>query len=389
MRTVKQVSELTGISVRMLHYYDKLGLLKPSEVTDAGYRLYDDDALLTLQQILFYKELDIPLKEVKEIMYSPNYDKKKALENQKKLLLLKYNRLKDLIELINKTLKGENEMSFQEFDMKEYFAALEEIKNENEEKLIKAYGSMDKYNEFIDRLKINEAEIAKMAVEKFGSIEKYVEAMKKNFNSDIFSISEQYDAYKKDFLEDRNPRLKVLFKKLTAKRDEDPTSKEIQQIAEEITIAARSDYELFRKYGESDPWYYMIKNYLLNPEWIDKVDKKYGKGAAKFIGEALNKYMEGNQPKLETLYSKLVSDLCKDPTSSEIQEIVEEITAITKKSNEAMKVDEGENHWGYTAELYLSNTIWIKVNDKKYGMGASEFIGKALKCYADSRRSSK
>ena len=86
MRTVKQVSDLTGISVRMLHYYDEIGLLKPSEITEAGYRLYDDEALETLQQILFFKELDIPLKEVKEIMLSPYFDKMQALKNQKKLI---------------------------------------------------------------------------------------------------------------------------------------------------------------------------------------------------------------------------------------------------------------------------------------------------------------
>ncbi len=389
MRTVKQVSELTGISVRMLHYYDKLGLLKPSEVTDAGYRLYDDDALLTLQQILFYKELDIPLKEVKEIMYSPNYDKKLALENQRKLLILKCNRLKDLIELINKTLKGENEMSFQEFDMKEYYKALEELKNDHKDRIIKEYGSMDKYNDFIERLKSKEAEIAKMAVEKYGSIEKYVEAMKKNFNSEIFTIGDQFSLFKKDLLDDRHPRLKELFKKLAAERDKDPSSKEIQQIAEEITITAKIDYELFKMEGGSDYWHYMVRLYLLLPEWIEAVDKKYGEGAAKFIGEALKNYMGDYKPRLEMLYERLVSDLGKDPTSSENQEIVEEIAAITKKSNEAMKVDEGENHWGYTAELYLSNSNWIKVNDKKYGMGASEFIGKALKCYAESKRLSK
>ena len=62
MRTVKQVSDLTGISVRMLHHYDKIGLLKPTKLTDAGYRLYDDEALEILQQILFFKELDLPLK---------------------------------------------------------------------------------------------------------------------------------------------------------------------------------------------------------------------------------------------------------------------------------------------------------------------------------------
>lgn len=82
MRTVTQVSDLAGVSVRMLHYYDKIGLLKRSEITDAGYRLYDNEALKALQQILFFKELDIPLKEVKKIIASPYFDKMQALGNQ-------------------------------------------------------------------------------------------------------------------------------------------------------------------------------------------------------------------------------------------------------------------------------------------------------------------
>lgn len=87
MKTVKQVSDLTGISIRMLHYYDEIGLLKPSELTDAGYRLYDDKALQTLQQILFFKELEIQLKEVKKIIDAPYSDKLQALESQKSFLL--------------------------------------------------------------------------------------------------------------------------------------------------------------------------------------------------------------------------------------------------------------------------------------------------------------
>lgn len=71
MRTVKEVSNLTGISVRTLHYYDEIGLLKPSVLTEAGYRLYDDKALETLQQILFFRELDLPLKQIKLILENP------------------------------------------------------------------------------------------------------------------------------------------------------------------------------------------------------------------------------------------------------------------------------------------------------------------------------
>ncbi len=164
MRTVKQVSDLTGVSVRALHYYDEIGLLKPSEITEAGYRLYDDEALKTLQQILFFKELDIPLKDVKEIMLSPYFDKMQALKNQKKLLILKRKRLNGLIELINKTLKGESTMNFREFDMSEYFNVLEEFKTEHEDKVIKIYGSVDKYNDDIEKCKSKENEIAKMAI---------------------------------------------------------------------------------------------------------------------------------------------------------------------------------------------------------------------------------
>jgi hypothetical protein len=251
------------------------------------------------------------------------------------------------------------------------------------------YGSVDKFNEHIEKFRSKEDEIAKMAVKQYGSIEKYVKAMKNNLNSDAITLAEQIDEFKKDCLEDRHPILKELFKKLAADLSKDPYSKEIQKIAEEITNTAKEDYEVFKMDLGNDYWYSMVQIYLLLPEWIEAVDKKYGEGAAKFIGEALKNYMGDYKPRLEMLYERLVSDLGKDPTSIEIQEIVEEIAAITKKSNEAMKVDEGENHWGYTAELYLSNPNWIKVNDKKYGMGASEFIGKALKCYAESRRSSK
>ncbi|KAJ49110.1 DNA-binding transcriptional MerR regulator [Clostridium tetanomorphum] len=383
MRTVKQVSDLTGISVRALHYYDEIGLLKPSEVTEAGYRLYDDEDLKTLQQILFFKELDIPLKDVKEIMSSPYFDKMEALKNQKKLLMLKRKRLDGLIKLINKTLKGESTMNFKEFDMSEYYNVLEEFKQEHEDKVVRIYGSVDKYNEFIEKCKSKEDEIAKMAIKQYGSIEKYAKAVKKNLNSDMINLSEQYDKFKKDFLNDKHPKLKELYKKLTTDLSKDPSSKEIQQIAEEIINIVKKDYEAFKMDNGDDHWYYMVQIYLVYPEWIEAVDKKYGQGASKFIGEALKNCSKTKQPKVEELYEKLVSDLSKDPYSQEIQQIVEEISDESKKNQEVYKVDEGENYWGYMAELYLSNSTFIKVIDKKYGSGASKFIGEALKFYSD------
>ena len=86
MRTVKEISERTGISVRTLHYYDEIGLLKPTSYSEGGYRLYDDKALEILRQILFFREFDMPLKEIKAILDSPDYDREQVLRSQKKIL---------------------------------------------------------------------------------------------------------------------------------------------------------------------------------------------------------------------------------------------------------------------------------------------------------------
>ena len=89
MKTVNEVSKLTGISVRTLHHYDEIGLLKPTSITDAGYRLYDDIALERLQHILLFRELQFPLKDIKKILDSSDFDRNKALEQQIELLTMK------------------------------------------------------------------------------------------------------------------------------------------------------------------------------------------------------------------------------------------------------------------------------------------------------------
>ncbi|MBP3409540.1 MAG: MerR family transcriptional regulator, partial [Clostridia bacterium] len=97
MKTVNEVSRLTGVSVRTLRYYDQIGLLKPSGLTDAGYRLYDDDALERLQLILMYRELQFPLKEIHRILESPDCDRTRILAQQVELLTLKKEHLENLI----------------------------------------------------------------------------------------------------------------------------------------------------------------------------------------------------------------------------------------------------------------------------------------------------
>ena len=99
MMTVHEVSKLTGVSVRALHHYDQLGLLKPAAVTEAGYRLYDEDSLVRLQSILLFRELQFPLKDIGAILDSPTFDRNRALDQQIRLLELKKEHLENLIDL--------------------------------------------------------------------------------------------------------------------------------------------------------------------------------------------------------------------------------------------------------------------------------------------------
>jgi DNA-binding transcriptional MerR regulator len=135
---VKEVADLTGISVRTLHHYDEIGLLVPDEVTESGYRIYSSENLETLQQILFFKELGFPLKKINEIISSPTFDRKEALELHRRMLLEKRKRLDQMIETVEKTIqhtKGELEMS-----QKEKFEGFDFRHNPYEEEARKLYG---------------------------------------------------------------------------------------------------------------------------------------------------------------------------------------------------------------------------------------------------------
>ena len=163
MRTVKEVSNLTGISVRTLHYYDEIGLLKPSVLTEAGYRLYDDKALETLQQILFFRELDLPLKQIKLILENPALDKEQLLTGQKRMLELKKERLERIIASIEDILKGDNKMDFGIFskaDMEQMYRDIESnMTVEQKEIFVKEYGSMEAFRKhFLDNASSEEAQ---------------------------------------------------------------------------------------------------------------------------------------------------------------------------------------------------------------------------------------
>ena len=130
MKTVHEVSQISGVSVRTLHHYDAIGLLRPTAVTEAGYRLYDDTALARLQSILLFRELAFPLKEIKRIMDDHQFDQATALEQQIRLLELQQERLSRLIDLARETMKtGVTHMDFTAFDnskLEQYAAEVKE-----------------------------------------------------------------------------------------------------------------------------------------------------------------------------------------------------------------------------------------------------------------------
>lgn len=130
MKTVHEVSEISGISVRTLHYYDAIGLLKPTEVSHAGYRFYDDAALERLRSILLFRELQFPLKQIAVILDSPDFDHREALKQQIHLLELQRSRVDGLIALARNVLNEEEKtVSFSAFDHTEADRYAEEVKS--------------------------------------------------------------------------------------------------------------------------------------------------------------------------------------------------------------------------------------------------------------------
>lgn len=169
MLTVNEVSKLTGVSVRSLHHYDAIDLLKPAKVTEAGYRLYGEDELKRLQNILLFRELQFPLKQIRTILNSPEFDQQEALAQQIRLLELQLTHTQELIsfarELQKKGVKG---MDFKAFDKKEIELYEEEVR--------KRWGNTKAYDEYQQRAKgrtdMEQAEIGSQLMERFAEIGK-------------------------------------------------------------------------------------------------------------------------------------------------------------------------------------------------------------------------
>jgi len=143
---INEFAKLTGVSVRTLHYYDEIGLLKPAFVDEQNsYRFYDENSLLRMQEILFYRELDFELKSISEILSSPDYDKKIALDKQRKLLILKKERLERIINALDGATKGKITMTA--FDNSDYETARKQYETEVKQR----FGNTDAYKEHAEK----------------------------------------------------------------------------------------------------------------------------------------------------------------------------------------------------------------------------------------------
>ena len=239
--TVNEVSKLAGVSIRTLQYYDSIGLLKPAEYTESGYRLYDDAAMERLQQILLFRELEFPLKEIKEIVTRPDFDKKKALEQQIELLTMKKEHLENLIDFARGIQNGGNNiMDFTAFDT----SKLEEY--------------------------------TRKAKEQWGDSKAFAEYEQK-------SASRSTDDEKKlwsDFMK--------LFEKCGKLKDSDPKSTEAQAIVKDIqNYITQNFYECTNEILAG-----LGKMYAAEGEFKANIDKAGGKGTAEFVSRAIAEYVK-------------------------------------------------------------------------------------------------
>jgi DNA-binding transcriptional MerR regulator len=278
MRTIKEISDLTGISVRTLHYYDEIGLLKPTEKSDAGYRLYDDKALETLQQILFFREFDISLKEIKAVLDNPALERNQILQVQRKMLVTKKERMERLIASIDDILKGENKMDFTIFtktEVEEMFQTMLEHMPENMRNIaIKEFGSIEQWKKHYMEV-VSSEEMQKgyaKVVEWYGGKDKFLSVARTPVSKEV---AESY-----------NKRIEAILQKLIAKQNCDIDSFEVKELVGEYGFVMKQLAQIKEEKG------FMMAQaqYYRNEQIKPMIDEKYGEGASDFFAQAIENY---------------------------------------------------------------------------------------------------
>ena len=204
---VKQLADLAGVSVRTLHYYDQIGLLKPVRNSVNGYRVYGKNELMKLQQILFFRELDFPLSAIKKILLSPDFDMEQALRDQKKLIFLKKDRLTKIIKTIDKTiLKLNDQLTMKDKDL--YDSLSDEQIRKYSEEAKQRWGNTEAYRQSVARVKKLGKEGMKKVMEEGNKLMVEIASnMDKKPESEVIQklIERHYNNLKNFY--DPNPRL--------------------------------------------------------------------------------------------------------------------------------------------------------------------------------------
>lgn len=279
MKTVKEVSKLTGISVRTLHYYDEIGLFKPTEVNETGYRFYDDKAIDKLGQILVFRELDLPLSDIKLIMDNPDFNRNMVLAKQREMLCLKLQRIERIIASIDEMLKGDQNMDLTVFDETEIRTMITNmIHNMNETQkqiFVDRFGSIESWEQHMmeaasdEKVQKNFAKI----VEWYGGKDAVKETLKNQPESEVFK------AYQK--------RMDNIQKRIADMKGADVTSFEVRQLIGEYDFVAKQLYQV----KDAKPLLLdMAKEYQENEQLMAAIDSAYGNGSAKYIGEAIESF---------------------------------------------------------------------------------------------------
>ncbi len=278
MKTVKEISEITGISIRTLHYYDEIGLLLPTKKSDAGYRLYDQKALETLQQILFFREFDIPLKEIKTFMQNNTLDKNQILKMQKNMLITKKRRLEKLIAHIDDILKGESTMDFTVFnkiEIEEMFQTMfENMPEKMREKALEEFGGIEKWkNHYIEVVSSEDMQkrYAKV-VEWYGGKDAFLNASNHPISKEIAK------SYK--------IREEIILKKLIDKKNCSINSFEVKEIIGEYAFIMKQVCQIKQEKGVM----MALAQYYRNQKIVPMIDEKYGSGASEYFAQAIESF---------------------------------------------------------------------------------------------------
>ncbi|MBD5453027.1 MAG: MerR family transcriptional regulator [Lachnospiraceae bacterium] len=278
MMTVKEISKITGISVRTLHYYDEIGLLKPTDKSEAGYRLYDDKALETLQQILFFREFDIPLKEIKSLMENPALERNQILQMQRKMLVAKKERMERLIASIDNILKGERKMDFTIFSKTELEElaqiSIERMPDYLKECIIKEFGSLKQWKEhYVERASKEDMQKGyQKMIEWYGNKERALNYMKNPPSSEIIT------AYKN--------RTEAILQKLIQKKDMPADSFAVKEIIGEYAFVIKQFLQVKHEKGVMLNTAASYKDERLSK----LLDDMYGEGASEFFVRAIEEF---------------------------------------------------------------------------------------------------